>query len=60
MKFSGYRRSDGHVGIRNHVVVMPGVICAAGVAQKIANNVNDVQYLYNPNGCRIQMIQRLH
>lgn len=51
MKFSGYRRSDGHVGIRNHVVVMPGVICAAGVAQKIANNVNDVQYLYNPNGC---------
>ncbi len=50
MKFNGYRRSDGHVGIRNHVVVMPGVICAAGVAQKIANKSDSV-YLYNPNGC---------
>jgi len=38
------------VGIRNYVVVMPGVICAAGVAQKIANKT-DALYLYNPNGC---------
>lgn len=50
MKFKGYKRPDGHVGIRNHVVVMPGVICAAGVAQKIANKT-DAVYLYNPNGC---------
>jgi len=50
MKFNGYKRSDGHVGIRNHVVVMPGVICAAGVAQKIAYKT-DAVYLYNPNGC---------
>ncbi len=34
MKFNGYKRSDGHVGVRNHVVVMPGVICAGSVAQK--------------------------
>lgn len=51
MKFYGYRRSDGHVGIRNHVIVVPGVICASSVAQKIANQVEGVQYLYNPNGC---------
>ncbi|KUO74121.1 MAG: carbohydrate hydrolase [Clostridia bacterium BRH_c25] len=51
MKFNGYKRPDGHVGIRNHVVIMPGVICAAGVAQKIANKVDGIQYLYNPNGC---------
>lgn len=51
MKFNGYRRSDGHVGIRNHVVVMPGVICAAGVARKIADKADGIQYLYNPNGC---------
>jgi len=50
VKFYGYKRSDGRIGIRNHVVVMPGVICAAGVAQKIANK-SGVQYLYNPNGC---------
>lgn len=51
MKFNGYKRTDGHVGIRNHVAVMPGVICAAGVAQKIANKFDEVQYIYNPNGC---------
>ena len=50
MKFYGYKRSDGRVGVRNHVVVMPGVICASSVAQKIAN-IADVKYLYNPNGC---------
>ncbi len=50
MKFKGFKRSDGRVGIRNYVVVMPGVICAAGVAQKIANKT-DALYLYNPNGC---------
>ncbi len=50
MKFNGYRRPDGRVGIRNHVIVMPGVICAAGAAQKIANKA-DAVYLYNPNGC---------
>lgn len=50
MEFNGYRRSDGHVGIRNHVVVIPGVICASNVAQKIAYK-SDAVYLYNPNGC---------
>lgn len=50
MKFNGYKRTDGHVGIRNHVIVMPGVICAAGAAQQIANKT-DAVYLYNPNGC---------
>ena len=51
MKFNGYKRPDGHIGIRNHVVVLPGCICSAGVAQKIANKVDGSTYLYNPNGC---------
>ena len=51
MKFHGYRRADGRAGIRNHVVVMPGVLCAAGVAQMIAERVKGSTYLYNPNGC---------
>ncbi len=51
MKFNGYKRSDGHVGIRNHVVVLPGVICSSSVAKKIADKVEDARYLYNPNGC---------
>lgn len=51
MKFKGYRRSDGSVGIRNHVVVLPGCICSAGAARKIAARTEGVVYLHNPNGC---------
>ena len=34
--FLGYRRADGSVGVRNHVLVVPTVICAAVVAERIA------------------------
>ncbi|GHT00443.1 carbohydrate hydrolase [Synergistales bacterium] len=51
MKFKGYRRSDGRVGVRNHVVVMPGVTCAAVAAKKIAATVPGAVYMHNPNGC---------
>lgn len=50
MKFLGYRRPDGKVGIRNHVVVMPGVVCADVAARKIASGAGAV-YLQNPHGC---------
>jgi altronate dehydratase large subunit len=35
-RFLGYRRPDGRVGVRNHVLVVPTVICAAVVAERIA------------------------
>jgi altronate dehydratase large subunit len=34
--FLGYPRPDGRVGARNHVLVVPTVICAAVVAERIA------------------------
>src|SRR5438093_1012232 len=34
--FLGYRRPDGRVGVRNHVLVVPTVICSAVVAERIA------------------------
>ena len=34
--FLGYPRADGRVGVRNHVLVVPTVICAAVVAERIA------------------------
>jgi altronate dehydratase large subunit len=34
--FLGSRRPDGQVGVRNHVLVVPTVICAAVVAERIA------------------------
>jgi len=40
--FLGYRRGDGRVGVRNHVLVVPTVICAAVVAERIAAAVAPV------------------
>jgi altronate dehydratase large subunit len=37
--FLGYRRADGSVGVRNHVLVVPTVICAAVVAERIAASI---------------------
>lgn len=49
--FQGYRRRDGRVGIRNHVLVMAGSVCSSVAARKIAEKLPEVTYLYNPNGC---------
>jgi len=34
--FLGYRRPDGRVGVRNHLLVVPTVICASVVAERVA------------------------
>jgi len=34
--FWGYKRPDGRVGVRNHVLVVPTVICSAVVADRVA------------------------
>jgi altronate dehydratase large subunit len=34
--FYGFRRSDGRVGTRNHVLVVPTVICSSLVAERVA------------------------
>lgn len=51
MKFKAYKRPDGRVGVRNHVVVMPGVLCAEVAAKKICDAVPGTVYLRNQNGC---------
>lgn len=40
--FLGYRRPDGRVGTRNHVLVVPTVICAAVVAERVAASTSPV------------------
>ena len=50
MKFSGYKRPDGKVGIRNLVVVMPGVICSEVAAKKLAA-ATGAAFINNPHGC---------
>jgi altronate dehydratase large subunit len=37
--FLGYRRPDGRVGTRNYLLVVPTVICASVVAERIAHAV---------------------
>ena len=37
--FLGYPRPDGHVGSRNHVLVVPTVICSSLVAERIAESI---------------------
>ena len=49
--FQGFKRPDGSAGIRNHVVVIPTVACANGVAGMIARAVPGVVPLLHGHGC---------
>src|SRR6266545_7340015 len=40
--FLGYLRPDGRVGVRNHVLVVPTVICSAVVAERVAASIAPV------------------
>jgi altronate dehydratase large subunit len=40
--FFGYRRDDGRVGTRNHVLVVPTVICSSVVAERVAAAISPV------------------
>ena len=51
MKFWGYRRSDGLVGIRNHVLILPTVGCANETCRIIAGLANGAVTFVNQNGC---------
>ncbi|MEM2915344.1 MAG: UxaA family hydrolase [Candidatus Bathyarchaeia archaeon] len=47
----GFVRSNGKVGVRNHVLVIPSVICAVETAMRIANSVKGAVAIYNQHGC---------
>ena len=51
MKFRGFRRKDGTVGIRNHVLVMPTVGCASETCRIISGLVDGAVSFVNQNGC---------
>ena len=51
MKFWGYRRPDGSVGIRNHVLILATVGCAAETARLTAENLHGAVSFINQNGC---------
>ena len=51
MKFLGYRRPDGRVGTRNHVLIMATVGCAAETARLAAEGLHGAVTFINQNGC---------
>jgi altronate dehydratase large subunit len=51
MKFMGWRRPDGRVGVRNYIAVIPSVFCATKAAEMIANQVEGGVLLRHPVGC---------
>jgi altronate dehydratase large subunit len=51
MVFRGYRRTDGRVGIRNHVLILPTSVCAAQVAAEIARGVQGCVATCHAYGC---------
>lgn len=51
MKFQGYTRENGDVGIRNHLLVISSVVCANDVTQNIANQLNGAVAITHPHGC---------
>ncbi|QTL99258.1 galactonate dehydratase [Iocasia frigidifontis] len=51
MKFMGYVRSNGKVGSRNHVAVIPSVICANDVAQAVVGQVQGTVGFFHHQGC---------
>ncbi|WP_435181366.1 UxaA family hydrolase [Halorussus sp. AFM4] len=49
--FTGYRRSDGRLGVRNRVLVLPTVICSHLVAEEIAERVDCAVATPHDHGC---------
>ncbi len=51
MPVNAYARPDGSLGVRNHVVVLPAVLCANEIARKIAEAVPGAVALPHAGGC---------
>ena len=50
-KFLGYRRDNGTVGVRNHVLILPTTVCASHVARRIAEEMREAVPLCHEHGC---------
>ncbi|WP_248930381.1 UxaA family hydrolase [Paenibacillus hamazuiensis] len=50
-KFWGYRRPDGRVGIRNHVLILPTITCATQAAKQITELVAGTVSFIHQHGC---------
>ncbi|MEG1858322.1 MAG: UxaA family hydrolase [Pseudoflavonifractor sp.] len=51
MQIMGYKRPDGSVGIRNHVLILPTCACASETCRVVAAQVNGTVNIINNSGC---------
>ncbi|WP_062105879.1 UxaA family hydrolase [Bacillus niameyensis] len=49
--FKGYRRENGKVGVRNHLLILPTVVCANQVCARIQQQVPDSVAIPHQHGC---------
>ncbi len=49
-RFQGYRRDNGRVGVRNHVIVLPVDDLSNAAAEAVANNIKGVLAIPHPYG----------
>lgn len=49
--FLGYKRSDGRIGVRNHVLILPCSICASDTARVVASQVANAVTFNMQLGC---------
>ncbi|MCF7933598.1 MAG: UxaA family hydrolase [Spirochaetia bacterium] len=49
--YMGYIRKDGKIGSRNHVAVIPSVVCANEVVESIVHNTAMTQGIIHHQGC---------
>ena len=51
MKFHGYRRPDGKVGIRNHILILPTCACASETCRVVASQLPQAVNIVTQDGC---------
>lgn len=51
MNFMGYKRPDGKVGVRNHVLILPTCACASETCRVVASQVHGSVNVINNCGC---------
>lgn len=51
MKFKGYKRPDGKIGIRNKVLILPTCSCASETCRIIAQQIKGAVNIINQDGC---------
>ena len=51
MDFMGYKRPDGKVGVRNHMLILPTCACASETCRVVASQVRGSVNVINNSGC---------